>query len=257
MKLSYRIYGRSAARAVVLLHGLLGSRDNWHSFASEYQDRYRFIVPDLVNHGDSPHIDRFDYGSMAADIEELLDDMDVGAVTMIGHSMGGKVAMEFALERPHRITTIVVEDMTPGKTQPRYRRYVEALLSMDIESVGSRRDAERMLEERIADRTLRLFLLKNLARNEDGSYRWRAHLSAIASAYEAIWRALPTGRSYEGPALFVRGEHSDVLTDDRIPEVRRYFPRAEIETINEAGHWVHALHQDAFAAVVLPFLGEA
>ena len=251
MTLSHRVYGDGTT--VVLLHGLLGSRENWHSFA-ETLAGFRVVVPDLRNHGSSRHAEAMDYPSMAEDVVELLDSIGANTAQYVGHSMGGKVAMEIALTWPRRVTSLVVEDMVPGETSPRYRFYLNALKRMDLSQVRSRRDAEELLERDVPDRTVRLFLLKNLERSESNGYRWRAGLDAIAGNYDNIWRALEDGRTYDGPCVFVRGGQSDTVSGEREQTIEEYFPNAELKTIEAAGHWVHATEPEAFASIVVPFL---
>jgi esterase len=254
MQLSHKIYGAPVTRSVVLLHGLLGSRDNWHSFASRYEKEFCFIVPDLVNHGASPHVAQFDYATMALDVISLLKDLRVERASFVGHSMGGKVAMEIALSYPRRTESLVIEDMIPGKTTPRYEKYVEILKQIDLSTIASRRNAEAVLEPKIEDRMLRLFLLKNLARSEDGTYRWRANLQGISDCYHNIWAGLTAGRTYPGRCLFIRGGQSDTVGDSRTTELGSFFPEARIETIPEAGHWIHAIHVTEFDELAVPFI---
>ena len=240
----------------MLLHGLLGSRDNWHGFAAKHSTAFRFIVPDLVNHGDSPHVDVFDYSTMTSDVALLLESLRIDRACFVGHSMGGKVAMEIALEIPKLVKSLVVEDMVPSATSPRYSRYIQALLRIDVSKIRSRREAEDLLASDFADRRLVLFLLKNLTRSPAGFY-WRANLNAIADRYDAIWAGLRAGRSYSGPALFVRGGRSNVVTDARKPEILAFFPQTRIATIENADHWVHASNPDEFDRYVIPFLDES
>jgi esterase len=252
--LAFKEFGSHGAPVVVLLHGLLGSGDNWHPFAKSISDRFHCIVPDLTNHGESPHVDRFDYESMASDALSVLDMLGIETARFVGHSMGGKVAMEIALSVPERVHGLVVEDMVPGATSPRYRQYVDALLSLDLSKITSRRDAESLLEKDVPDRTLRLFLLKNLTRTDDGAYRMRANLKAISGGYDRIWAPLAAGRRFHGAALFVRGGRSDTVVPSETAAVRSYFPSARIESVEAAGHWIHATFPDEFSSIVVPFL---
>ncbi len=237
MKLFYKEYGDGPP--VVLLHGLLASSDNWHSVARLLSGTYRVIVPDMRNHGFSPHSDAFDYSLLAADVRELIDYMNLERPLLVGHSLGGKTAMEFSLTFPEIPKAIVLEDAVPGETKPVSGSYLRMLLDLDLDSVAYRKDAEEWLLGKVGDRRLVLFLLKNLLRNTNGTYSWKPDLEALNVNYPKLWRGLEPDRSWEGPALFIRGGRSDVVIDERFEEIFRFFPNAEIVTIETAGHWVH------------------
>lgn len=192
---------------------------------------------------------------MAEDVARLMDLLGLSEAWFVGHSMGGKVAMELALNKPSAVSGVIIEDMIPGKTTPRHLHYLEALSGIDLSQIGSRRDAEAMLAKAVPERMIRLFLLKNLSRTDDGEYVWRANLRGIADGYEHIWHGLAPGRSYEGPALFIRGGDSDTVPDSRIPEIRSFFPNSQIETIAGVAHWVHATKPEEFSQLTTRFLG--
>jgi pimeloyl-ACP methyl ester carboxylesterase len=237
LKLHYKQYGEG--RPVVLLHGLLGSFENWHTVARSLEDAYRVIVPDLRNHGRSPHSGDISYPLLAEDMRELIDGLRLANPILVGHSMGGKTVMEFALRFPDVPKAVVVEDMVPGESEAVSGQYIRMLLELDIESAAFRRDVEEMLLRKIGNRRLALFLLKNLERKSDGTFAWRSNLKALAANYERMWKGLDPGRSWDGPAMFIRGGQSEVVTDDSYEEILSFFPRATILTISEAGHWVH------------------
>ena len=255
MNLWHRRYGGEAetVNPLLFLHGLLGSSENWHSVASEFSSSHTIIVPDLRNHGRSPHASEHNYELMANDLSRLLDSIGIERCTVVGHSMGGKVAMRFALDHPERVAGMVIEDMVPGTTFPRYLTFIEALRHIDLRVVKSRRDAETELAKEITDSTIRQFLLKNLER-VDGGYRWRPNLKVLAESYDSLWRGLDRSGAYMGPALFIRGGESDTVLDTRFVSIAEYFPQARIETIRGAGHWVHATHQREFTIVLESFL---
>ena len=237
MKLHYKEYGEGPP--VVLLHGLLGSSENWHTVARALAETYQVIVPDLRNHGNSPHSGDFDYQLLTADLRELIDALQLHNPFLVGHSMGGKTAMEFALHYQDIPRGIVVEDMAPGQTKGESGGYINTLLGLDLGSATYRRDVEQQLLERVDDRRLALFLLKNLVRNKDATFSWRSNLRALAANGELIWKGIEPGRTWEGPALFVRGGLSDVVADDDFEEILAFFPCANIVTIENASHWLH------------------
>lgn len=251
MTLYRKEYG--AGPPVVLLHGLLGSSDNWHSVATLLSDRYRVVVPDLRDHGRSPHADRITYSDLAEDVLELVRDMRLERPAVVGHSMGGKTAMELALSHPEVPGSLVVEDMVPGQTSAINGRYISLLRGLDIGSFVRRKDAEEVLLEQVPDRALVLFLLKNLFRAPDGSFTWRANLRGLEDDHERLWEPLADARQWRGPALFVRGGRSGIVDDERFGEIFSYFPNARIATVKDAGHWVHGDALTEFMIHVLNF----
>lgn len=161
--------------------------------------------------------------------------------------------MEFSLSFPDIPKAIVLEDIVPGETEPMSGVYIRTLLGLDLETVAFRRDAEEWLLERIGDRRLVLFLLKNLQRHSNGAYTWKPDLESLKANYEKLWKSLEPDRVWDGPALFIRGGQSAVVPDERFEEIFSFFPRAEIATIGNAGHWVHGDAADEFAAHLLRF----
>ena len=241
---------------MLLLHGLLGSSDNWHTVATILSDRYRVVVPDLRNHGRSPHSDLFDYPLLAGDVVELVDDLALIKPVLIGHSMGGKTAMEVALRYPELPGAIVAEDMIPGETSDENSRYVKALLNIDLSSVDTRREVESLLSNDVENRVLLLFLLKNLQRTPEGVFSWKANVASLDANYQNLWRELEIGSAWDGPSLFIRGGRSDMVPDDRFKELFSYFPDAKIITIAEAGHWVHGESMTEFLIHIRRFLDD-
>lgn len=255
MKLHFREYG--AGKPVVLLHGLLASSDNWFTIARSLSDAYRVVVPDLRNHGISPHSDDFDFTLLAADVLELIDSLSLEKPFIVGHSLGGKTAMELALTSPDVPKAIVLEDIIPGETVPINGKYIRFLQELDLDTVLLRKDAEDLLLEREGNRRLVRFLLKNLLRNPDGTYTWKANLDALSANYEKLWRGLEPDRSWDGPALFIRGGESDVVPDESFEEILSFFPGAQIITIENTGHWVHGDAADEFVDNIKRFFTAA
>jgi len=245
-----RSYG--GGRVCVFLHGLLGSSENWHSVAEALADEWRCVVPDLRNHGRSPHDPDHTYRAMAEDVGELLDSIGARLCLLIGHSMGGKVAIRYALDNPDRVAGLVIEDVVPGATSPQYLSYLNALIELRVDTITSRRAAEEQLSGEVPETSMRQFLLKNLART-NSHYRWRANLPVLRDSYDEIWGAIePTG-SYDGPALFVKGSESDVVSGPREATVRDFFPQARIESVEGAGHWIHSTHFEHFLSLIRNF----
>jgi len=251
MQLYARIQG--SGPPVVLLHGLFGSNENLGVIARALAGDFTTYSLDLRNHGRSPHADSMDYPALAADVAETLDAHDVGAAAVVGHSLGGKTAMELALSYPERVSRLAVIDIAPIEYGRRHDQELQAMRSLDLGTIRSRTDADRALAQAIPNPAVRQFLLKNLVRS-DGGFAWRIPLDTIANNYAAI-AAAPTSRgSYRGPALFVRGGHSDYIPRTAERTIRERFPAARIETVDGGAHWVHVDSLEPFLELLRPFL---
>ncbi len=254
MLLNFREYGEPSDEPLLILHGLFGSLDNWHTVAGRLAEERWTVTVDLRNHGGSPHSPDFSYPLLAEDVAEVIDHLGAERAAVLGHSMGGKAAMELALSRPARVTRLIVVDIAPKRYPPHYEDLRDAMLSVDFETIGSRREAEAALARRIPDKALRLFLLKNLSRDDRGRFHWELDLPSIAANFDEIWAAIDGERSYSGPVLFLRGARSTYILEEDLSSIRRLFPRALLETIAGAGHWVHAEQPEALIGVVGSFL---
>lgn len=242
--------------ALIVLHGLFGSGTNWRSLAKGMSDGCEVHLLDLRNHGRSPHADSMNYPEMADDLRAYMDAQGIEEAAILGHSMGGKVAMRFALNAPDRVTRLVVVDIAPVSTAFDHLPYIRAMQALVLEGVGRREEASQKLAAEIPDPGLRQFLLQNLVR-ENEAWRWRLNLDALLRNMRALQDFLLDGEDgrYQGPVLFVRGERSDYVAERHRPAVERLFPSAEIVTIGEAGHWVHADQPVQFLKAVQSFLG--
>ena len=254
LRLAYKKYGDGDP--LVILHGLLGSSANWHTLARSVFCRYFTVYTiDQRNHGRSPHSERIDYPTMAADLLHFFDEHGIEKAALIGHSMGGKTAMEFALSHADRLSRLLVVDMAPRKYPPSHDTILEALRSVDLSKMSSRADVDQALADRIPDPATRRFLLKNLAYSSaDGTYNWEINLDAIHANYDRINAAIDNGRKFEGPALFVRGSESNYISKSDEKTIKKFFPQAEFATVEGAGHWVHADRPESFAEVAVGFL---
>ena len=249
--LHFKRYG--SGEPLFILHGLFGCWNNWHPVAKALSRRFCVCVPDLRNHGRSFHSARFDYDVMAGDVQQLMDALAVDRVSLLGHSMGGKVALRFAALFPERLERLIVVDITHRACRPVYAEAVEALARLDLKSLTRLRDADERLRPAIPDPAVRLFLLKNLDRLPDGNYRWKVNLDAIRSALDVICGPVAVRRTL-APCLFIRGGRSDTIRDADWPETRRVFPQAELATIPHAGHWVHVDDPPGFLRLVNEFM---
>lgn len=256
MKLFFRKSGSGAP--MIILHGLFGISDNWASLAKRFSEKFTVYAVDLRNHGQSPHSEDWDYSFMAADVLELMNDEKPDDVILIGHSMGGKVAMRLALDHPLRVNKLIVADISPRETAETQREVVEALEAVHPETLASRKEAEAKLAQRISEQGTLQFLLKNLFWKEfpDGEKKlaWRFNLPVISRKLIEVSAATDSPAPCLIDTLFIRGEKSSYITGADEAEIASVFPNVNIVTIPGAGHWVHADKPDAFYAAVMEFL---
>ncbi len=254
MQLYSNQYGEGG-EPLIILHGLLGASGNWHTLSrTVFSKHFRVFAVDQRNHGRSPHADRFDYGVMAAYVKDFMDQHGLERAHLLGHSMGGKTAMHAALRYPERVHRLVVADMAPKAYPPHHEYIFEALRSLDLSRCERREEIDAALSEDIPSRGVRQFLMKNLSYEGETGYSWQMNLEGIYAGYDEINAAVEADHSFGGPALFVRGERSDYVTEEDLPAIRELFPQAELATVEGAGHWLHADKPQAFAETVMTFL---
>jgi pimeloyl-ACP methyl ester carboxylesterase len=255
MELFYREYGKG--QPIVILHGLLGISDNWVGIARQLSEEgYRVLIPDQRNHGQSPHHPILNYYALTDDLGEFIEHHKLVKPIILGHSMGGKVAMRYTLENPGNVEMLIVVD-TSLRTYVRFNyhlKLIDAMLSVDFTDVSSRNDIESRLSEKISDSRLIMFLMKNLFWKEKGKLGWRPDLQAISYNMDSMYDGIFYSTRFEKPALFVRGGQSDYILDEDIPGIMQNFPQAIIKTIENATHWVHADEPEEFYRILLEFL---
>lgn len=258
MKLFYQEYGKvdDRKKPLVILHGLLGSLDNWHTLSRRLGERYHVFALDQRNHGQSPHSDEMTYSAMADDLGEFLEDHDIRSTALIGHSMGGKTAMEYSLRNPSRVSALVVVDIAPRSYPPHHEYIFEALFALDLRSFESRSEIDRTLSQQIPNPATRQFVMKNLKRNDDNSFRWKVHLEGLHANIDELNRKIASDTPYTGPALFIKGLRSDYILEGDTPQIRNLFPKAVIQPL-DTGHWVHAELPDEFHSLVVDFLTQS
>jgi pimeloyl-ACP methyl ester carboxylesterase len=252
MKLYFHESG--SCEPVILLHGLLGSHHNWLTQAEKLSSLFRVFALDHRNHGQSPHAAEFNYDAMARDVLAFMREQDIGKARIVGHSMGGKVAMRLAQLHPEVVDRIVVADMSVHSYPPRYTAMLDAMLALDLNQFQQRNEVDIALEPVVASKTMRQFLIKNLGRDAAGTFFWKPNLPAIRSNYDRIRSALPEAQPVDCPALFIRGAKSDYVRETDLELIRQSFPKAELKTIEDAGHWVHAEAPEKFNELLLDFL---
>jgi esterase len=256
MKLNYIDQGRSLSPAVILIHGMFGSLSNLGMLGRTLVDQYRVISVDLRNHGDSPHEQVMDLPSMAADIVKLMDDLGIVKATLIGHSLGGKIAMQVALNSPDRVKRLVIADIAPVTYSGGQDQALAGLVALSVASIESRSAADKLLSEHIEEPSTRAFLLKNLARDEEGNLSLKLNISSIEDNYATTLVAAPTGELYSGPTLFLKGENSAYIQDKHMPIIEQMFPQVQLQVVANAGHWLHAEQPQVVNSLIAAFLGE-
>jgi esterase len=240
---------------VAILHGLFGSGRNWRSVAQQLAARHCILAFDLRNHGTSPWVEEMSYREMVEDLRASLRARGIGRAALLGHSMGGKVAMLTALLHPGEVDRLVVVDIAPAANPPALLAYVRAMRAVDLRRVGRRSEADAQLASAIPAAAERAFLLQNLI-IDNGAAHWRLNLEAIEREFPEItgFPNLPADTAYGGPTLFVAGARSGYIQSQHESLIRQLFPRARIKRIEGAGHWVHAEQPRAFLQIVAPFL---
>lgn len=253
MKLFYRKFGEG--QPLIILHGLFGQSDNWNGLAKQFAAKgLEVYTLDLRNHGLSPHSDVWNYKAMSEDILELIKENKLNNVILLGHSMGGKVAMQFAIDHPDKLDKLIVVDIAPKAYPLQHELVIKGLEAVDFEIVKARKEVEDILSEYIFDLGTKQFLLKNTYWKENGTLAWRFNLKVISEQIANVGEATPSDKSCDVQTLFIRGERSQYLLDEDMSLIQDIFPRSMLETIIDAGHWVHAEKPKEFFECVMRFI---
>jgi esterase len=257
MQLFYRDLGGAGNGPLVILHGLLGSSRNWQTVGRDLAATFQVFAVDLRNHGGSPHANEMTYDAMVADVVAWLDQQGLSKITLMGHSMGGKVAMLLACRHPERIERLIVVDIAPKDYYwVAHRAEFASMNELDLEHLQSRAEAELRFEARVNDWAMRKFLATNLERNADGRWRWMVNLPVLTAALATLEKnPLASGDRYDGPVLFIAGGKSNYVVAADRALVTRHFPNAKISVLEASGHNPHMDAREAFVAAVLGSAG--
>ena len=253
MKLHYRKLG--SGQPLFILHGLFGYSDNWQTIGKQLAEDFEVYLVDQRNHGHSPHSDAFSYQLMAQDLHELISELGLSNVILMGHSMGGKTIMRLAQQHAELIKKMVVVDMGVKAYPVHHDRILEGLNAIDLDAVSSRGEADDILSEYVPEFGIRQFLLKNLYWIEPGKQLgWRINIPVLTNKIEEITEALPH-KTVDVDILFIRGEKSNYILESDYEDIKGYFPKADFTTIHGAGHWIHAEKPEEFYQAVMKYIG--
>ncbi len=252
MQLRFKIFGEGYP--LIILHGLFGTLDNWYTIAKKLSNTYQVYAVDQRNHGRSPHHDSHTYDDLANDLYIFMHERNIDTAHIVGHSMGGTAAMQFAAHRPDMVDSLVVVDMAPRDYDPRHNNLFQVFDAVDPAQFQRRQDIDEAVKEYLPDRAVRQYILKNIIRDEEGNYRWKFNLKAIRENYRSIISGPIIDEAVEKPALFIKGGRSPYISGEDAGKIQQLFPNSKIETIPEAGHWVHSDAPDRFLEIVRKFL---
>ncbi len=258
IKLFYREFSPEKPQTMIILHGLFGMSDNWVSIAKHFSNRFHVIIPDLRNHGNSPHTDEFGYPEMSEDILNIMEEKKIHSATIIGHSMGGKLAMNLACFFPQIIDKLIVVDINLSESESREIHSVifEIIANTDLKKFKTFSEIQRYLENKIDQSRIVLFVMKNIKRHENEGFIWKLNYLALFNNLHKIMEELKPMHNFIKPALFIKGGESDYISNADFIEIKKYFPLASLETIAGASHWVHADKPKEFQNVIDKFLEE-
>ncbi|MEO1451654.1 MAG: alpha/beta fold hydrolase [Bacteroidota bacterium] len=252
LELNYKTYGQGPA--LIILHGLFGSLDNWVTHARNLSDNFTVYLIDQRNHGRSPHAPEMNYAVMAEDLYGFMDQHGIYKAHLLGHSMGGKAVMKFALEYPDQVDKLLVADMGIKSYPPHHTEILQTLADMDLTQFASRQQAQKAMEAGIPDQMVQQFLLKSLGRDENKQFRWKFNLQAIRAHYGHILEEIDSDFPFEGTTLFLSGGKSSYVEAADWAHIQALFPQAKWEVLPTAGHWLHADQPAAFLQAVRNFL---
>ncbi|MBI4853754.1 MAG: alpha/beta fold hydrolase [Acidobacteria bacterium] len=254
MQLNYLSYG--SGEALIILHGLFGSLDNWHTLSKSFAEHYKVFSLDQRNHGRSPHSEEFNYSILVQDLLEFMEQQNIKVANILGHSMGGKVAMQFALSYPDRVAKLVIADIAPKSYPPTLIELFQTLSSIDLSRFSNRKEIDKDLAEGVKDFAVRQFILKNIYQNSEGKFSWKMNLPVIKKSYLEMSGSINLANTFSKPTLFIRGEKSSYIEDSDVSLIKSFFPFAQIVTMAKVGHWVHAENPKEFFQIVMEFLSK-
>lgn len=261
MKLFFRKFGQGLP--LIIIHGLYGSSDNWISIGKKLAENFEVFLIDQRNHGKSPHSTEHNYQLLKEDLREFMDNQSIEKAIIMGHSMGGKTAMFFAVDYPERVSRLIIVDISPlsYKTTKAYnllahKTIISAMCNLDFRGITSRKEINDILAKSIPENRVRQFLLKNIKRSKNNEYSWSLNIKTIKNKLANIMDGFNENQAKitDFPVLFIKGENSDYILDNDKKAISQFFPFAKIETIPNAGHWLHAEQSEIFLGKITDFI---
>ncbi len=254
MQLFFRTYGEG--QPLIIIHGLFGMSDNWVTHAKILAENFKVYIPDMRNHGQSGHSDTINYNLMADDLLNFILEHDIVNPIIMGHSMGGKIAMQFAFDYPDKLSKLIVIDISLKEYTHSDFNYqlIYALLAIDFTKTKSRKEIETQLDQTIRNERIRMFLMKNLYWTAEKTLAWRFNLKDIFNNMDALFDEIQSKKQFNKPCLIIRGGQSDYILDQDFLVLQKNFPYAILKTIPNAGHWVQADEPKLFMDVLNEFL---
>lgn len=244
----------SGEKHLLVLHGLFGQLDNWNTLGKYFGEEFTTHLIDLRNHGRSFHSDDSSLTAMTEDIVRYMDANDIEKAHLLGHSLGGRIAIDFAMQYQNKLDRLIVADMAPKAYEPHHNAIFKALKSVNFDEVSSRKDVENTIDQFIPEVGVRQFLMKNVYHAENGQYAFRFNLSSLDNYYEELIGSELLKGKFDGPTLFLGGEKSNYILAEDEMMIKERFPNAEIKKIANAGHWLHAENPKDFVTEVMNFL---
>jgi pimeloyl-ACP methyl ester carboxylesterase len=252
--INYKIAGAEHPETLLIIHGLFGSLDNWQSLAKKWSETYGVITIDVRNHGRSFHSDTMHFDQLTLDILEILNRENIDKVSLIGHSMGGKIAMEFAGSYPEKVQKLIIVDVAPYEYAPHHSDVFEALDQVDLTHASDRKDIEQQVRQWIHSESVVQFIMKGVRRNEETmQFEWKFNYPILKNEYLYLIQRIPE-KGFDGPTLFIGGSKSQYLTKETSERIFDLYPMSSIEFVEGAGHWVQAEKPEEFYQIVHQFL---
>lgn len=253
LQLNFKKYGQG--KPLIILHGFLGSLDNWHTIANEFgKSGFEVFTIDLRNHGRSPHTFLHSIPLMADDLNDFMEQQNLSSANIIGHSMGGKVAMQFALSYQKKVDKLIVVDIAPREYTRGHDDVFAAIKNIELGQIQTRKEAEEKMFPYLTDLSTRQFILKNLERSEEGNYHWKFNFETLYREYENMLVEINSVQTFNGKTLFIKGSNSNYIQEKDRNDIEKIFPNVIIKSIEKSGHWVHADNPKEFFETVINFL---
>lgn len=253
MNLFYRKLGEG--QPLIILHGLFGRSDNWLTIAKRIAQKHTVFLLDQRNHGESEHTSEFNYDVLANDLEQFIYQQNIDALKLIGHSMGGKVAMCFALKYPAKVEKLVIVDIAPKQyNHPFFKKVLSFMLQIDLTQFKNRGEIDEAFKQVIQNLPVRQFILKNITRDAENNFIWQINVQSLYDNLEEIFKPICDGNKFNETALFVRGGKSDYVLNEDEPLIKEFFPKAKLVTIPKASHWLHVDAEEEFCTHLKAYL---